>query len=183
MRRNYRRVIAVREIDVRLAVETGQQSRVRRAHRADSSPCVARAPRGKAPHRASNKPSPRASGASSLDSNSACKPRQMPRNGTPARIRSSSASRTCNCVERAHHLAEVAHAGQHDFRRVARNPAASRTSAYSAPIVSQRVLHRTQIARAVIEDGDHSNPFVEGNWSSQPLVGGAGVLHARARST
>jgi hypothetical protein len=37
-------------------------------------------------------------------------------------------------VERPHHLAEVAHAGQDDLRRASRNPAASRTSVYRAPI-------------------------------------------------
>ncbi len=31
--------------------------------------------------------------------------------------------------------------------------------------LAERVLHATQIARAVIEDGDHSSPLVDGNWS------------------
>src|ERR1035438_5773608 len=28
----------------------------------------------------------------------------------------------------------------------------------------ERVFDRTQVAGAVIQDGDHSSPFVEGNW-------------------
>ena len=66
-------------------------------------------------------------------------------------------------VERAHHLAEVADAGQDDFRRGAQS-AASRTSVYSRRS-RPGVLDGAQIARAVIEDRDHSSPLVDGNWS------------------
>ena len=45
-----------------------------------------------------------------------------------------------------------------------RRPAASRTSVYSGADFGERVFDRTQVAGAVIQDRDHSSPFVEGNW-------------------
>ena len=61
----------------------------------------------------------------------------MPRNGTPAAMRSSSVSRTPQGVERAHHLAEVADAGQNDLgrRAQARGIADQRVLAPSSPSV------------------------------------------------
>ena len=49
-------------------------------------------------------------------SNSACRPRQIPRNGTPALMRSSKRCAHAELVERAHHLAEMADAGEDDLR-------------------------------------------------------------------
>ena len=89
----------------------------------------------------------------------------MPRNGTPARDALEQRFAHAELVERAHHLAEVADAGQDDLRGALRRPAASRTSSYSRADLVQRVLDRPQIAGAVIEDGDHSSPLVEGSWS------------------
>ena len=67
-------------------------------------------------------------------------------------------------VERAHHLSEMSHAGKNDFRRDAQARSVSNEFVLRADL-RQRVLNRAQIARAVIEDRDHSSPFVDGSCS------------------
>src|ERR1019366_1932369 len=67
-------------------------------------------------------------------------------------------------IQGAHHLSEMAHARQNDLGR--------RAQAFGIPDqcvlraqLAQRILHRPQVARAVIEDRNHRSPLVEGSWS------------------
>ena len=105
----------------------------------------------------------------------------MPRKGTPARMRSTSVSRTPQRIEGAHHLAEMAHAGEEDFggRAQARGIANQRVLAAE---FAERVLHAAQVAGAVVEDGDHKQPLGGGQLIFEARVFGAGVLHG-ARET
>src|SRR5438874_2407217 len=67
-------------------------------------------------------------------------------------------------VERAHHLAEMPDARQHDLR----------SSTQAIGIADQRVvaanfgesvLDRTQVSGSVVENSDHNSPLVDGSWS------------------
>ena len=65
-------------------------------------------------------------------------------------------------VERAHHLAKVADAGQQDF--VAATQPVRIAHHFKACVdCLQRVLHGAQVPCAVIEHRDHSSPFVLGS--------------------
>ena len=79
-------------------------------------------------------------------------------------MRSISASRTLEFVQRAHHLPEVADARENDLRR----PPNARGVANQFVLRADRaqsVLDRAQIAGAVIENRNHNSPFVDGNCS------------------
>ena len=65
-------------------------------------------------------------------------------------------------VERIHHLPEMSDSGQHHFRRALQTFRRCKNLVGRADLV-QRVLHGTEVPRAVIDDGDHSKPFVDGN--------------------
>jgi hypothetical protein len=67
-------------------------------------------------------------------------------------------------IERAQHLAEVAHAGQDDFGGAFECGCIAHEFIGCADFV-QRVLDGAEVACAVVEDRDHNNPFVEGSWS------------------
>jgi hypothetical protein len=67
-------------------------------------------------------------------------------------------------IERAHHLPEMAHARQQNLRRATQSSRIANQRVFATDLV-QRVLHRPQIARAVIENCDHSSPLVDGNSS------------------
>ena len=67
-------------------------------------------------------------------------------------------------VEGAQHLAEVADAWQDDFRR-ALEPCRIADQLKGCADRIERILHGAEVARAVVKDRDHSNPFVEGSWS------------------
>ena len=89
----------------------------------------------------------------------------MPRNGTPARIRSSKRLAHMHRVERPHHLAEVAHARQNDLRRALQARRIAHQFIRRANL-SSVFSHRAQIAGAVVEDRDHSSPLVDGSCPS-----------------
>src|SRR5204863_3761076 len=63
-------------------------------------------------------------------------------------------------VKRAHHLAEMAYARQYDFRRFSKSRRITHQTVTGADL-PQRVFYRTQIPRAVIENGDHKRPLVD----------------------
>ena len=109
-------------------------------------------------------PRPRTSGASSLLSNSACMPRQIPRNGTPARDAFQQRVPHCHSSSARIIWPKWPTPGQDDLRR-ALQPGGIAHQLVLAADLGQRVLHRAQIAGAVIEDRDHSSPLVDGNWS------------------
>ena len=65
-------------------------------------------------------------------------------------------------VQRAHHLAEMADARQHHFVRFLHRLRLIGDDVFRAEFI-QRVLHGAQISGAVIDDGRHSRPLVEGS--------------------
>ncbi len=67
-------------------------------------------------------------------------------------------------IQSAQHLSEVADAGQHDLRGAFEAGGVAHQFVSRADFI-ERVLHRAQIACAVVEDRDHSRPFVDGSWS------------------
>ena len=86
----------------------------------------------------------------------------MPRNGTPARMRSMRVCAHVHFVERAEHLAEMAYAGEDDLRGTGEASRIAHDFVFRADFI-QRVLHGAEIAGAVVEDGDHNKPLVEGS--------------------
>src|SRR5690242_6611300 len=70
-------------------------------------------------------------------------------------------------VDCLHHLAEMSHAGQNNLLRAAHLTGIAGYGKVRAKF-RQRVLHRPDIARAVIDDGGHNKPLVEGSWSFNP---------------
>ena len=85
-------------------------------------------------------------------------------------------------IERAHHLAEVAHARQDDLG-CAPQPRRTVDQRVRRADLGERVLDRAQIAGAVVEDGDHSSPLVDGNWPRSRLSCEQAYFRARAQST
>ena len=67
-------------------------------------------------------------------------------------------------IQRPHHLPKMAHARQNDFRRAAESRGIAHQFVLRADF-PQRILNRPQISRAIIEDRDHNNPFVDGSCS------------------
>src|ERR1017187_653322 len=65
-------------------------------------------------------------------------------------------------IQSAHHLAEMSHAGKQNLggREQSRSIAHQRVLAAQ---FAERVLHAAQVAGAVIEDGNHNSPLVEGS--------------------
>ena len=88
----------------------------------------------------------------------------MPRNGTPACDALDQRLAYTQRIQRAHHLAEMAHAGKQDLGRRQQARGIAHQGVLAAEF-AERVLHAAQIARAVIEDGDHNSPLVDGSWS------------------
>jgi hypothetical protein len=87
----------------------------------------------------------------------------MPRKGTPERALFDERLAQPQLIQGAHHLSEVPNAGQDDFLRRAHLRGVARDAIRRAG-PGQCVLDRTQVAGAVIDDGDHSRPLVLGNW-------------------
>ena len=67
-------------------------------------------------------------------------------------------------VERAQHLSEVADAGEDDLRGAFEAGGVADEFVSRADFI-ERILHGAEIACAVVEDRDHSRPFVDGSWS------------------
>ena len=88
----------------------------------------------------------------------------MPRNGTPAAMRSTSVSRTPSSSSARIIWPKWPTPGSRILvaRAQARRIAHQRVLAAD---FAERVLHAAQIAGAVIEDGDHNSPLVDGSWS------------------
>ena len=86
----------------------------------------------------------------------------MPRNGVAFRNALNQRVAHFERIQRAHHLSEMADARQQDLVRLAQTGGIAYQPIFAANLI-QRVLHRPQVARAVIEDGDHSSPFVDGS--------------------
>ena len=81
---------------------------------------------------------------------------------------------------RLHHLSEVADAGQKDLRR-RREPRRDCQHLDTARRSLERVLHGTNVARPVIENGDHSKPLVDGSWSFRRASVEQAYFMARAK--
>src|SRR5204863_10030406 len=75
---------------------------------------------------------------------------------------------------------EMPHAWQNNFRSFTQTHSVTQQRVTRADLI-QRVLDRTQIARAVIEDGDHSSPFVDGSWPRRRLSVEHAYFMARAK--
>ena len=65
-------------------------------------------------------------------------------------------------IKSPHHLAKVTHARQNNFRCAPQSFRITDQLVRRADFI-QRVLHRPQIARAVIEDRNHRSPLVDGS--------------------
>src|ERR1035437_377288 len=65
-------------------------------------------------------------------------------------------------IQGAHHLAEMAHSGENDFGS-SREAGGVVDNGVVAAQFAKGVLHAAQIARAVIEDGNHKSSLVEGS--------------------
>ena len=65
-------------------------------------------------------------------------------------------------VEGAHHLTEVAYAGEEDFGGASEAGGIVDERVFTAEFI-EGVLHGAQVAGAVIEDGNHKSPLVEGS--------------------
>ena len=175
--------VAVGEVDV-LPVEGGEERVERRRPRsASTSRCAAAAPRrGSLRTVPGTSPSPRAPPASSPSVKRICRPTQMPSTGVPRAITSRSAASTPllahglgagrhGPLPRHHHPVGGAHRG-----RVAGHH-------HPRPHLAQRVLHRAQVAGAVVDQRDgagcaHSTPLVDGS-----AVPSRTVAARRARAT
>ncbi len=66
-------------------------------------------------------------------------------------------------VHRTHHLAEVPDAREDDLVCSCAQPSGSFVTSYGASKFVERVLDRPNVAGAVIDDGRHSRPLVEGS--------------------
>ena len=105
-------------------------------------------------------PSPATSGASSLPSNSHCMPTQMPSSGVPDAHRAPIASR--HGASSAAVAREVADA-RHDEPRARRALVGRRGDDEVGAERRQRLADRREIAGAVVDERDHSSPFVLGS--------------------
>jgi hypothetical protein len=65
-------------------------------------------------------------------------------------------------IDSLHHLAEVAHAWENEFGGAEHYGGLVRDFVLRTEF-GQRVLDRTNIARAVVDNRGHSNPLVDGN--------------------
>ncbi len=65
-------------------------------------------------------------------------------------------------IQRSHHLAKVTHARQDDLRCGVQSRGVADQGVFAAEF-TQGILHAAQIAGAIIENGDHNSPFVDGN--------------------
>src|ERR1035437_4587345 len=65
-------------------------------------------------------------------------------------------------IQGAHHLAEMAHSGENDFGS-SREAGGVVDNGVVAAQFAKGVLHAAQIARALIEDGNHKSSLVEGS--------------------
>ena len=79
-------------------------------------------------------------------------------------------------VQRAHHLPKVSDARQNELGRLA-NARGIADQFVIRPDRTERVLHRAQIPGAVIENRNHNNPLVEGNWSFNRAIRRARIAH------
>ena len=161
-----RRGEGMREVDVRAGV-AGPSAAARLAGEAPSafqptcgifrrcaaSPCSSR-------QRPASTPRPGTSGASSLPSNSHCMPTQMPSSGVPASTARPIASR--HGAPSAVGGGEMADAG-HDQAGGARAVAGRLGHRELGAERGQRLLDRRQVAGAVVDQRDHSRPFVLGS--------------------
>ena len=120
----------------------------------------------------SGRPQPGQSGASSLPSNSHCMPRQMPSSGRPSPTRARMAS------IHGRSSARVAPKCPTPGTTTAATPRTSRSGASGVKKLraerGERLPHRRQVARAVVDQRDHSSPFVRRQHLGEPLVLGAG---------
>ena len=116
-RRIFGRIEAVGEIYVRPVARALRAAANRACVRGRSNPSAGRAPSVNRRMLPGKIPRPRSDGASSLDSNSACRPRQIPRNGIACAEAFKQGFAKAALVERAHHLTEMPDARQNDFRR------------------------------------------------------------------
>ena len=162
-----RRGVRVREVDLRTAVEAraADASGPREVERIPADMRNLQALLGVAaqPRRRvlARTPSPGTSGASSLPSNSHCMPRQMPSSGVPAPH--GVADRVAPRPVERRGRREVADAGHDDRRRRRAAPLVSRGVTNSAPSAVKRLAHRREVAGAVVDERDHSSPFVLGS--------------------
>jgi len=65
-------------------------------------------------------------------------------------------------VDRLHHLAEMTYAREDNFLRTADCSRVAGNGEIGTEFL-ERVLHRPDVARAVVDDGSHSKPLVEGS--------------------
>ncbi len=83
-------------------------------------------------------------------------------------------------IECPQHLPEVPHTRQDHLRSLA-NARGIAHDPISGPDLLERVGHRSQIARTVIDNRDHRSPFVDGNWSFSRLSFEQANFIARAK--
>ena len=163
-RRDGRRV-GVREIKVGVSGNAAQQS-ARSPSRSHLIPADVRrfhVGRQRA-NFSGKKPSPSSPGASSLDANIACSPRQIPRIGTPESNRGSQRFRQTSLAKPATNAEKWPTPGSTIASARRDLLAAAIARSVSAPSPLQRALDRGQISGAVIDDRDlHSSPFVDGS--------------------
>ncbi len=157
----HRHVVAVREIDERPAGQIPQQPRPGFTSSSFQPMCGTRASAGKRRTAPGNSPRPRASGRFFARSRTApADPRQIPRNGTPARIRSTSASRTSNSSSARIIWPKWPTPGSM-ILSARRSPSRVAHQRVGAAQFRQRVLDRPQVAGAVIENRDHENSVAQ----------------------
>ena len=86
----------------------------------------------------------------------------MPRKGTPRPITFFDGLMHFHHFEGAHHLAEVADAGEDDL-----GCGAQLFGSVDEPVGSadfgEGVLHAAQVPRPVVDDADHNSPLVDGS--------------------
>ena len=107
-------------------------------------------------------PRPRTSGASSLDLEECLHAETDAEKGHSGGDAFDQGFAYAQRVQGAHHLAEMAYSGEQDFGGGAQAVGIADQGVLAAEF-AERVLHAAQIAGAVIEDGNHNSPLVEGS--------------------
>ena len=135
--------------------------------RADSRPCSSRCagssrPAGSRTHSPGTSPSPSHSPSSSPTVASSCMPRQMPRNGTPASGALEHDLGHAAVAQVRGGVPERADARQHDPVGGGDRRGIVVTTTSGDTRVLEALLGAAQVAHAVVDDRDHSAPFVDG---------------------
>ena len=160
---DHRHVVTVREVDVRVFGQPFEQSRRPHASSWFQPMCGTRAD-VEALHLAGKDAEAALFGRFFAGSNSPCRPRQIPRNGTPAWMRPIKASRTFISSSARSIWPKWPTPGRMIFDARSQSGGIAHQFVSRADLI-QRVLHRAQIAGAVIEDRNHNRPLVDGSWS------------------